>query len=206
MCVAFSIISVAILTILVAKGDLPLLKADAKLDKEVIARVIWVSGMVAALGASFYCLRRLAARFGEGALATENGITLTDTSDGVIDGEVEEASAFDVSLQDEKEGVREDDENRMEGARPNREEFIVAYFWSGLWFRIAQAEVYTIVLFLAIWGGSLSSETGQGGAALLLGLPLLALVVGLFVRAAEELIAGIAERLFAVVRALLPRG
>ncbi|MEO0479657.1 MAG: hypothetical protein AAF196_09275 [Planctomycetota bacterium] len=202
VCVAFSIIAVTILVILIANGDLSFGKASMALGSREIARVLWVSAMVAALGASFYCLRKMGSRFGAESATT----TMTVAED---EGEGWPQAADGVTAVVDEEGAAEGVAEVVgEPDSPEPEHFVVAHFWSGLWYRVAQAEVYTIVLFLAIWGGAagaVGEENRIKAQSGLLALPLLALFVGLFIRAAEELIAGLAERLFAMVRALLPR-
>ena len=68
-------------------------------------------------------------------------------------------------------------------------------FWAGLWFRIGEAVTFSLVLFLLI---------RQFTEIDLLLLPLLALLVGMFLKAGERLITGIAMRLFAAFEQLVP--
>lgn len=68
-------------------------------------------------------------------------------------------------------------------------------FWAGLWFRIGEAVTFSLVLFLVV---------RQFAEAHLLLLPLLALLIGMFLKAGERLITGIAQRIFAAFEQLVP--
>jgi hypothetical protein len=76
------------------------------------------------------------------------------------------------------------------------EPFDAARFWGGLWFRVGEALLFTLVVFLFGGGASLGKLTG---ASLLLG----SLLLGMFVKTGEGLISGIADKLFSAVKELV---
>jgi hypothetical protein len=78
---------------------------------------------------------------------------------------------------------------------PSREPFDRSLFWAGLWFRIGEALVFNLVLFLV-----LRAYVPEQ----FLILPLMALLVGMFLKSGEQLITGLANRLFAAFTELLP--
>jgi hypothetical protein len=75
------------------------------------------------------------------------------------------------------------------------EPFDASLFWGGLWFRIGEALIFTAVLFLFV-------RVYANDRYLL--LPLVALLVGMFLKSGERLIAGMANRLFAAFTQLFP--
>ncbi|MFW5652857.1 MAG: hypothetical protein ACOC0P_02325 [Planctomycetota bacterium] len=75
------------------------------------------------------------------------------------------------------------------------EQFSERMFWAGLWFRLGEAVTFSLVLFLIV---------RQFIGISLLWLPLLALLIGMFLKAGERLITGIAMRLFAAFEQLVP--
>jgi hypothetical protein len=74
------------------------------------------------------------------------------------------------------------------------EPFDTNRFWGGLWFRLGEAVLFTLVVFLLGVG-----STKLTGASLL----LVALLLGMFVKTGEGLIAGIAEKVFAAVSTIV---
>jgi hypothetical protein len=82
---------------------------------------------------------------------------------------------------------------RMQEAE--RDPFDRAIFWAGLWFRLGEAVVFNLVFFLLF---RLYAPEQY------LILPLLSLLVGMFLKSGEQLISGLANRLFAALSQLLP--
>ncbi len=78
---------------------------------------------------------------------------------------------------------------------PEREPFDASLFWGGLWFRLGEAVIFNLVLFFLL--RSYASDR-------FFLLPLVALLIGMFLKSGERLIAGIAERMFAAFDALIP--
>jgi hypothetical protein len=76
-------------------------------------------------------------------------------------------------------------------------------FWGGLWYRIGEAVLFTLVFLLIIhWkykGDLLKTSTEYD-----LLLPLLALILGMFIKTGERIVFGTAERIFAAATAMLP--
>lgn len=70
-------------------------------------------------------------------------------------------------------------------------------FWAGLWFRLGESIVFTIAVFVAL----LFQQHSDAAAW----MPLIALVIGLSVKATENLIAGLCERILAAVNGLINR-
>jgi hypothetical protein len=70
-------------------------------------------------------------------------------------------------------------------------------FWAGLWFRLGSAVVFTVVIFLAL--------LYKGYAQALNIMPFVALLVGLSVKGAENLIAGITTRIFDAINGLVSK-
>lgn len=70
-------------------------------------------------------------------------------------------------------------------------------FWAGLWFRLGEAVVFTVVVFLAL----LYKHFSDG----LSWMPFIALIIGISVKAAENFIAGITERLLDSVKAFVSK-
>jgi hypothetical protein len=78
---------------------------------------------------------------------------------------------------------------------PSRPPFDARLFWAGLWFRIGEALVFNLVFFL-VFRYNMPSQY--------LLLPLVSLLVGIFLKSGETLVSGIAERIFAALKALVP--
>jgi len=125
------------------------------------ATLVQVSGIVAALGACMFCLRRI--------------------------------QRFRPPVQ------------RTLGTP--RETFSVRAFWNGLLFRVAQAEIYTLIAFLWIWGRAPKLEssdvTRHPPYDHYWYVPILALMIGLFITTFESIVAGAAERMAGAARALV---
>jgi hypothetical protein len=68
-------------------------------------------------------------------------------------------------------------------------------FWAGLWFRLGEAVVFTVVVFLALFYEHFSEGLSW--------MPFISLIIGISVKAAENLIAGITERVLDSVKALV---
>lgn len=104
---------------------------------------------------------------------------------------------------------------RLEAKRHDPEEtFNFMEFFRGLWSRIGQANLYTLLFFLLIWGNgeALGSERVPGGTNTGVAwdivrsyawLPLLGLVSGLLVKSAESVIFGLGTRILAAVSGFL---
>jgi len=80
--------------------------------------------------------------------------------------------------------------------RPPAEPFEAARFWGGLWFRVGEALLFSLVVFLF----AAAPGAGKSGGAWLL---LMALLLGMFVKTGESLVAGLADRVFAAARQLV---
>lgn len=78
---------------------------------------------------------------------------------------------------------------------PDREPFVSALFWAGLWFRIGEALVFNIVFYLTFRFFAIKQ---------FFILPLISLLVGMFLKSGEVLVSGIASRVFAAVKELVP--
>jgi hypothetical protein len=76
------------------------------------------------------------------------------------------------------------------------EHFDSAQFWGGLWFRMGEALLFTLVVFLFVVGSTLGKTTGAW-------LLLLSLLLGMFVKTGESLVSGLADKLFAAVKAIV---
>ncbi len=82
------------------------------------------------------------------------------------------------------------------------EPFSGTAFWGGLWFRLGQAVIYTLLLFWFAWKfGSVSNEKQDGFALDYTWLPLMSLMCGMFVKSGEKLFSSIAIRIFQAVSA-----
>lgn len=68
-------------------------------------------------------------------------------------------------------------------------------FWGGLWFRLAEAIVFTIAVFLFM--------QFQGSQQAIKYLPMIGLFIGMTVKSSEALIFGLAERLLASITSLV---
>lgn len=78
---------------------------------------------------------------------------------------------------------------------PNREPFDRSLFWGGLWFRIGEAILFNFVIFLTLRYFAPDRYVI---------LPLVAVMVGMFLKAGETLISGLANRVFAAFTELVP--
>ncbi len=78
---------------------------------------------------------------------------------------------------------------------PERDPFDRRLFWGGLWFRIGEAILFNLVFFLVL---------RYYASDQYLILPLVSLLVGMFLKAGELLVSGIATRVFASIQALIP--
>lgn len=70
-----------------------------------------------------------------------------------------------------------------------REGFLPEMFWAGFWFRVGEAIVFTLVIFLFVMAGSSAADY-------LTWLPVYALLMGMFVSSGEVLVFGTAHKLF----------
>jgi hypothetical protein len=152
--------------------------------------LLTMSTMTALLGASFYvvnCVRRKRPVFtgdsgGDGSQAFD-----TDEDDGIADPM--------ASAQSASAGAKQ----AAAVAKPvQRELFDVHKFWSGAFFRIGEAVLFTFAFFWLIW----TSENNEQ----VIWLPVLALFVGMFVKAGEVVIFSLGTRVLSAVDALLPVG
>ena len=83
--------------------------------------------------------------------------------------------------------------SKMQNAE--REPFDRSIFWAGLWFRVGEAVVFNLVFFFLL-------RVYAPDQYLL--LPLVALLVGMFLKSGEQLVSGLANRVFAAFAAMLP--
>lgn len=153
------------------------------------ARLLYLSSILAALGASLYCLKAIS-RF---APYIDDDTATPQPQVGPTPAGSSPASA---------PATPRPSEGSIEG-------FDIRLFWSGYWYRLAQAEVYTVASFLIVWGlGAPPPSTLEVDRPppfdMYWWLPLAALFIGLFVKAAERVVAGLAERAVAVVNAMFP--
>ena len=86
--------------------------------------------------------------------------------------------------------------NALRTKRADFEEFSTPMFWSGLWYRLGEAVLFTIVFFLV-----LRRFAGPSG---MYWLPVVALLLGMFVTSGERLVFGLAKRVFAAMETLVP--
>ena len=86
--------------------------------------------------------------------------------------------------------------NALRTKRADFEEFSTPMFWSGLWYRLGEAVLFTIVFFLV-----LRRFSGPSG---MYWLPVVALLLGMFVTSGERLVFGLAKRVFAAMETLVP--
>jgi hypothetical protein len=77
----------------------------------------------------------------------------------------------------------------------DREPFDRSLFWAGLWFRIGEAILFNFVIFLVLRYFAPDRYVI---------LPLVAVLVGMFLKAGEKLISGLANRVFAAFTELVP--
>lgn len=77
-----------------------------------------------------------------------------------------------------------------------REPFCAPRFWAGLWFRIGEALLFALIAFLIVKSPSLKTWAGTT-------LLLVSLLLGMFVKSGESLIAGLAFRVFNAIQELV---
>lgn len=70
-------------------------------------------------------------------------------------------------------------------------------FWAGLWFRLGEAVVFTLVIFLTLLCKQYDEALSM--------MPFIALLIGLSVKTAENLIAGLTQRVFDSVNAFVSK-
>lgn len=104
---------------------------------------------------------------------------------------------------------------RLEAKRNDPNEFFnFLEFFRGIWSRVGQANLYTLLFFLLIWanGEAIGSERVPGGTNTAVAwdivksyawLPILGLLSGLLVKSAESVVFGLGCRLLAAVSAFL---
>lgn len=78
------------------------------------------------------------------------------------------------------------------------EPFDVHKFWSGAFFRVGEAVLFTFTFFWLLWS-SRSTEYA-------IWLPVLALFVGMFVKTGETIVFSLGQRILSAAEALLPTG
>ncbi|NOZ79058.1 MAG: hypothetical protein GXP48_07765 [Acidobacteria bacterium] len=79
------------------------------------------------------------------------------------------------------------------------EKFERGRFWSGMFFRMGEAVLFTFAFFWLFW-----KYVSSGGGADYTFLPILALFLGMFVKTGEQLMFGLGERLLLAVGQLFP--
>lgn len=94
-------------------------------------------------------------------------------------------------------------EHQANNARDGSEAFSESRFWGGLWFRLGQAVLYTLVFFIVLWAGLPGAGASAALSDSMIVLPVVGLLIGMFVKAGEALVAGIAERILGAVTALV---
>ncbi|MEE8371710.1 MAG: hypothetical protein V3R73_06130, partial [Sphingomonadales bacterium] len=87
-------------------------------------------------------------------------------------------------------------QNEREGRLADR--YDSAQFWGGLWYRMGEAVLFALVFYLAVRSGYINLDPVNRVWVL-----LMALLVGMFVKPAEQLINGLALRLFDGIKAML---
>jgi hypothetical protein len=78
------------------------------------------------------------------------------------------------------------------------ERFDVHAFWSGAFFRVGEAVLFTFAFFWLLWT--------SGDRAHVIWMPVLGLFVGMFVRTGEAVVFRLGERLLLATQSLLPSG
>jgi hypothetical protein len=78
------------------------------------------------------------------------------------------------------------------------ERFDVYAFWSGAFFRVGEAVLFTFAFFWLLWT--------SGDRAHVIWMPVLGLFVGMFVRTGEAVVFRLGERLLLATQSLLPSG
>ncbi|MEM1330810.1 MAG: hypothetical protein AAGG07_09640 [Planctomycetota bacterium] len=94
--------------------------------------------------------------------------------------------------------------NSLRKKRDAKQRFSSEKFWGGLWFRVGEAVLFSLVVFWLIWKNHVTSQQSSGADAPLLDyswLPILCLLIGMFVTSGEMLIFAIARGLFRAVAA-----
>lgn len=91
--------------------------------------------------------------------------------------------------------------NSLRQKRDAREPFSAQKFWGGLWYRLGEAILFSLVAFWLIWynTNTASVEPPEKPSESFFGyslLPLLSLLMGMFVTSGEKLVFGIASGLF----------
>jgi hypothetical protein len=76
------------------------------------------------------------------------------------------------------------------GESQSQEPFSAGEYWGGLWFRLGEAVIFTLVFLLFMLARPVPSVNTTYS------LPVIALLIGMFLKAGEALIYGIAQRLF----------
>lgn len=84
--------------------------------------------------------------------------------------------------------------NSLRRKRQRDDVYDSSKFWSGLWFRLGEAVIFTVVFFLAF------RQQTTGGDQF---LPLIALLLGMFVTTGETLVFGLAQRVLRAAAALV---
>jgi hypothetical protein len=84
--------------------------------------------------------------------------------------------------------------NSLRGKRERIEIYDQYKFWSGTWFRLGEAVLFTVVFFLALRREATDSDRL---------LPLIALLLGMFVTTGETLVFGLAQRVLHAAVALV---
>lgn len=82
--------------------------------------------------------------------------------------------------------------------KSTEEPFDAHSFWSGAFFRIGEAVLFTFAFFWLIWTSA--------GSEFLVWLPVLALFVGMFVKTGETIVFRLGLRILSAAEALLPAG
>ncbi len=100
--------------------------------------------------------------------------------------------------------------NALRKKRQCKEGFDKGRFWGGLWYRVGEAVLFTVVFYLVLHrfvpDSAKASVPSDPPKEVDLWMPILGLLVGMFIQSGERLVYGIAQRAFAAVSALLPLG
>jgi hypothetical protein len=153
--------------------------------KRALFFLLSLSTMMSLFGASFYVVNQV--RTKRPQLIAESPI---DASFTMLDPAAP-SSRSPASLS-AREGQTAADEPKETHSEP----FDVHAFWSGAFFRVGEAVLFTFAFFWLIWTSDRRTEV--------VWLPVLGLFVGMFVKTGEAIIFRLGMRVLSAVEALLP--
>lgn len=169
-------------------------QSSCEQGKRALFFLLSLSTMMALFGASFYIVNRVR------GMRPHRTVTLLDDEDDTGGANTLRDStvtrAVSQAGSSERSGASSESTAAKARNEAHAEPFDVHAFWSGAFFRVGEAVLFTFAFFWWIWTSN--------NHAYIVWLPMLALFVGMFVKTGEAIVFRLGMRVLFAIEALLP--